>query len=302
MTPEVKERIEQIRHGNVPDGYKKVKTGIIPRDWKYEVLAPYLVQHHEVSEYSDQYPVLTSSRKGIFLQSDYYNKEIASEDNTGYNVVPRGFFTYRHMSDDEIFRFNINTIVDKGIVSTLYPVFTTSAEINDVFLREILNGGSDFHRYAILQKQGGSRTYMYFDKLRKLVLPIPPLAEQSKIAEILTTQDAVIELKEKLLVEKQRQKKALMQQLLSGKKRLPGFAGEWHTIALSKIAKKITEKNTDFKYDVVFSNSAQNGIILQNEQFDKDIANDDNIDKYYVVSKGCFVYNPRISVTAPCGP
>lgn len=166
MTPEVRDRIEKIRHGNAPDGYKKIKNAIIPTCWKYKKLGPYLIQHHEVSEYSDQYPVLTSSRKGIFFQSEYYNKEIASEDNTGYNVVPRGYFTYRHMSDDEVFRFNINTIADKGIVSTLYPVFTTTEEINDVFLREMLNGGSDFRRYAMLQKQGGSRTYMYFDKLR----------------------------------------------------------------------------------------------------------------------------------------
>ena len=61
MTPEVKERIEQIRNGNVPEGYKKVKTRIIPQEWTYEVLAPYLIQHHEVSDYSNQYPVLTSS-------------------------------------------------------------------------------------------------------------------------------------------------------------------------------------------------------------------------------------------------
>lgn len=53
------------------------------------------------------------------------------------------------------------------------------------------------------------------------------IKEQQKIAAILTTQDKVIELKEKLLAEKQQQKKYLMQQLLTGKKRLPGFSGEW---------------------------------------------------------------------------
>lgn len=61
----------------------------------------------------------------------------------------------------------------------------------------------------------------------KIVLPTPD--EQKKIAEILTTQDKVIELKEKILAQKQRQKKYLMQQLLTGKKRLPGFSGKWET-------------------------------------------------------------------------
>lgn len=288
MIPTVKERIQQIQHGIVPDGYKKVKSGIIPKDWKYEVLAPYLIQHHEVSEYSDQYPVLTSSRKGIFMQSDYYNKEIASEDNTGYNVVPRGFFTYRHMSDDEIFRFNINTIVDKGIVSTLYPVFTTTAEINDVFLREILNGGSDFHRHAILQKQGGSRTYMYFEKLRKLALPLPPIEEQTKIAEILTKEDKVIELKEKLLAEKQRQKKCLMQQLLTGRKRIPGFSEKWVNVKLGDVFAERVETNCQAL--ALLSVTGTNGVVPRSTIETKDNSSEDK-SKYLKICKGDIGYN-----------
>lgn len=149
MTPQIKQRIKQIRRGEVPEGYKKAKVGIVPEEWNYEKLGKHLIQYHEISKYNNQYPVLTSSRKGIFLQADYYNREVASEDNTGYNVVPRGYFTYRHMSDDEIFKFNINTIVDKGIVSTLYPVFTAK-NINNYFLQVLLNEGREFRRYAIL--------------------------------------------------------------------------------------------------------------------------------------------------------
>ena len=226
MIPQIKQRIDQIRRGEVPEGYKREKVGVVPCEWAYEKLDQYLIQHHEVSEYTNQYPVLTSSRKGIFLQSDYYTREVASEDNTGYNVVPRGYFTYRHMSDDEIFKFNINTLVDKGIVSTLYPVFTTK-NICDYFLQMVLNEGREFRRFAILQKQGGSRTYMYFDKLKQLKICVPPISEQEKIAEILSAQDKLIALKEKLIEEKKRQKKALMQQLLTGKQRFHGFFDEW---------------------------------------------------------------------------
>ena len=64
------------------------------------------------------------------------------------------------------------------------------------------------------------------ERFLKSKIVLPPIEEQKKIAAILTTQDRVIELKEKRLAEKQRQKKYLMQQLLTGKKRLPGFSGE----------------------------------------------------------------------------
>lgn len=189
-------------------------------DWKLVELGDYLIKHNEKSEYNGQYPVLTSSRKGIFLQSEYYSgNDVASDDTTGYNVVPRGYFTYRHMSDDLIFKFNINDIVDKGIVSTLYPVFTVK-DMDPYFLRTKLNEGNEFKRFALSQKQGGSRTYMYFSKLEKLKVNIPSLEEQKKISEVLKTADKEIELLEKELEALKLQKKGLMQRLLTGEVRV----------------------------------------------------------------------------------
>ena len=155
-------------------------------DWSIESLGEYLVKFESKTSINNQYPVLTSSRRGIFLQEDYYNKQIASDDNIGYNIVPRGYFVYRHMSDDLIFRFNINDIVDNGIVSTLYPVFTTTKDMDDKFLRIKLNSGSEFKKYAIIQKQGGSRTYMYFKKLQQLKVTIPEVEEQILISGFIT--------------------------------------------------------------------------------------------------------------------
>lgn len=287
MTPQTKQRIEQIRSGEVPEGYKKTKVGAIPSAWIYDSLEKYLIQHHETSDYSDQYPVLTSSRKGIYLQSDYYNHEVASEDNTGYNVVPRGYFTYRHMSDDEIFKFNINTIVDRGIVSTLYPVFTTK-NIDDYFLQTVLNEGREFRRFAILQKQGGSRTYMYFDKLKKLKVCLPPLVEQKKIAEILSVQDKLIALKEKLIEEKKRQKKALMQQLLTGKKRLPGFSSAWVDVKLGDVFAERVETNC--KSLELLSVTGTNGVVLRSTIETKDNSSEDK-SKYLKICKGDIGYN-----------
>lgn len=262
MNPTIKARIESIRRGEVPEGYKRTKIGIVPNEWEKVRLGDYLVKHKEVSEYNNQYPVLTSSRRGIFLQSDYYKQEVASEDNTGYNVVPKGYFTYRHMSDDNIFRFNINTIVEKGIVSTLYPVFTTRG-ICDDFLLVLLNNGREFSRFAILQKQGGSRTYIYFDKLQELKIWLPSISEQEKIAEILAGQDRVIALKEKLLAEKQKQKKYLMQQLLTAKKRLPGFSGEWKRGELGDIVVECNDGSTPSRKNSDYFNGDINWVVVE---------------------------------------
>lgn len=84
--------------------------------------------------------------------------------------------------------------------------------------------------------------------------------------------------------------------------RFPGFSGEWEKKPLHEIGKKITEKNKDNLVVNVLTNSAQYGLISQNDFFDKDIANQENTNKYYVIKYGDFVYNPRKSVTAPYGP
>ena len=168
--------------------------------WEQRKLGDNIVEYTEKTTENNQYPVLTSSRKGIFFQTDYYDgNQIASADNTGYNIVPYGYFTYRHMSDDEIFHFNINDIAENGIVSTLYPVFTTDENLDSRYLQYQLNYGREFSRYAILQKQGGSRTYMYLNKLRNLYLTVPTaIEEQKKISEYFTNLDHLITLHQRI--------------------------------------------------------------------------------------------------------
>ena len=76
----------------------------------------------------------------------------------------------------------------------------------------------------------------------------------------------------------------------------------WEQRKLGEISDKVTKKNQDVAVEEVFTNSAEFGIISQRDFFDKDIANAENIDGYYVVEPDDFVYNPRISTTAPFGP
>ena len=77
---------------------------------------------------------------------------------------------------------------------------------------------------------------------------------------------------------------------------------EWDTVKLSSISTHRTEKNKDMKFTETYTNSATQGIIRQTDYFDKQISNNENIDGYYIVCENDYVYNPRISVSAPCGP
>ncbi len=184
-------------------------------DWEQRKLEDNIVEYTEVTIENNQYPPLTSSRKGIFLQTEYFaGNQIASDDNTGYNIVPYGYFTYRHMSDDEIFHFNINDIVENGIVSTLYPVFTTDENLDSRYLQYQLNYGHEFAKFAILQKQGGSRTYMYLNKLKQLYLTMPKSVEEQKaISAFFMNIDHLITLHQRKLEKLKYIKKSMLEKM-----------------------------------------------------------------------------------------
>ena len=86
------------------------------------------------------------------------------------------------------------------------------------------------------------------------------------------------------------------------KLRFKGFFEPWNATVLSDTFKKNSKKNTNGSITNVICNSAKNGLIPQREYFDKDIANADNTDGYYIIEKDDFVYNPRKSTEAPYGP
>jgi type I restriction enzyme S subunit len=91
---------------------------------------------------------------------------------------------------------------------------------------------------------------------------------------------------------------------LTPKLRFPEFRKEpgWNEVPLEKIAERTTTKNLDGSIARVLTNSAEHGVLDQRDYFDKDIANAGNIDGYYIVDFGDYVYNPRISTLAPVGP
>lgn len=240
----MKKDIPEIRFEGFKDAWEQCKLG------------NYIIQYSEVTVENNQYPVFTSSRRGLFFQKDYYDgSQIASEDNTGYNIVPRGYFTYRHMSDDLIFKFNINNLADYGIVSTLYPVFTTTKNMDSKYLQYQLNEGTEFKRFSNLQKQGGSRTYMYLSKLKNLNLTIPSIVEQKKISLFFVQLDDTITLHQRKLDKLIQLKQGYLQQLFPKndekvpRVRFTNFNDEWPQCKLGKLGDTFTGLSGKTKED-----------------------------------------------------
>lgn len=181
-------------------------------EWTRRKLGAHLKEHTGRVAASTKIPVYSSSRSGLTPQEEYFDG--SNLQNFGeYSVVPEGYITFRHMSDDGIFKFNQNMTGRKIAVSKEYPVFTTSG-ISSPFLLYILNNSYDFRRFALSQKKGGTRTRLYLSVLRTWEPLLPPdEAEQQKIAECLSSLDALIAVEAEKLAALRDHKRGLMQQL-----------------------------------------------------------------------------------------
>ena len=133
----------------------------------------------------------------------------------------------------------------------------------------------------------------------KIEMPLPPLNEQWKVGAILATWDRAIETVEALIVNARVQKRALMQQLLSGKRRLPGFSEPWAWADFPDVFGRVKTKNAEGNTNVL-TISAQHGLISQVEYFNKSVASDD-VRGYTLLQRGDFAYNKSYSDGYPMG-
>ena len=275
-------------------------------DWEQRKFGEVTKELLDYDNFSSGLPLLTSSRSGLMYQSEYRGNATTENENTLFSVVPLNACTYRHMSDDSTFHLNINTL-EKGLVSKEYPVFQEN-ESNLKFIVQYINSSNSFTKFCTEQKKGGTRTRLYYKTLCEYKLMMPSIKEQNKTANFFDTLDHLITLHQRKCDETKQLKKFMLQKMFpkNGEKnpeiRFEGFTDDWEQRKLGEVSSKITKKNQDIVVDEVFTNSAEYGIISQRDFFDKDIANFENIDGYYIVEPNDFVYNPRISTTAPFGP
>ena len=144
--------------------------------------------------------------------------------------------------------------------------------------------------------------------IKNAEIKLPTLEEQNKIGEYFLNLDNLITLHQRKCDTLKNLKVSMLTKMFpkEGESvpeiRFKGFTEPWEQRKLNEIADKVSEKNKDNEFSEPFTNSAEQGIISQKDYFDREIVNNENLNGYYIVRNDDFIYNPRISVTAPVGP
>jgi type I restriction enzyme S subunit len=175
--------------------------------------------------------------------------------------------------------------------------------INSKYLAAYLNSHIGQARMRGLHV-GSSIVHINTSELAEFRVPIPPVPEQGKIADILTTWDRAIEKLESLIEAKKRRKKALLQQLLTGRLRLTGYSAsggrtrsdrfgtypaDWRRVALGEVTEEISTRNSRSGNLPVFSCTKHRGLVLSEEYFGRRVYAEDT-SSYRVVERGEFAY------------
>lgn len=293
-------------------GYRKTKVGWLPRDWCLALASTF---NPFVTSGSRGWAEFYSDHGALFMRITNLRRETPRPDlaDARYVCLPadsaEGRRTLLHKGD-----ILISITADLGIIGHVSADLPSPAYISQhiailrfpetvphdrEYLAYSLAGERmAYHFYKVTDQ--GAKAGLNLNTVRKLPLIFPPLPEQQKIAAILSTWDDAIDKTRDLIAAKNQQKKALMQQLLTGKRRLPGFKGEWVPKRLSSLVERIKETAEDPEKYPVLSITAKTGFVSQTDKFSRVIAGK-HIENYVVLKRGEFSYNKGNSYRYPQG-
>lgn len=235
MTPEVRDRIDQIRQGIVPEGYVKDKDGIYPRDWASKKIGQWLklAERSIVLQDEEEYQLVTIRRGfgGVDSRGSFLGKNVLVKN---YFIVKTGDFI---ISKRQIAHGACGIVppeLDGAVVSNEYNVFLPQDGTN-IQMFNLMMQLPHYKRLFYLMSDGVHIEKLLFktQDWMKRTLAMPLLKEQKKIAEILSTQDKAIELQGRKIEELKRFKKGCLEKMFPRKgqkvpeKRFPGFTDDW---------------------------------------------------------------------------
>lgn len=290
MREDIRERIEMIKRGEVPEGYKRTKLGIIPDDWEVKRVKETVRIRNDLRT-----PISKEIRDTMKGEYPYYGPtQVQGYINT-YAI--EGAAVLIGEDGDHFLKYR-----DREMTTYVEGKYSVNNHAHVIQGKE----GCDVkwfmyvfqHRniFNSITRQGAGRYKLTKDSLEKLYMYLPRIKEQKRIIENLEKYDKIVELhKEKIKVFKQ-EKKWLMQNLLTGQKRLFGFRLRWKKVGLRNLLIEKDERNTNKIYENVKSISNKQGFINQEQQFGKSVASND-LSAYKIVQKNEIAYNPsRINV------
>ena len=135
---------------------------------------------------NNQYPLLSSTVNGIFLQEEYFDRNVGSKDNTGYKIISKNEIVF---SPQNLWmgNINVNDKFEKGIVSPSYKIFKTNQKVKIGFLKHLLKTERMIYDYKISSEQGASivRRNLNMNLFLDIKIKIPSIEEQKKIASLM---------------------------------------------------------------------------------------------------------------------
>lgn len=248
MDKEIQNQIKSVKDKHIPTGYVYTEAGLLPVEWKFSTLED-ITEKITKTAGTDLYETLSISASiGFVNQAKKFGKELSGKQYEKYIVLNKGDFSYNKGNSKTYPQGCIYRLQNREVaaVPNVFESFRTKfgcAEYYDqLFISGYLNKQLSKKINHGVRDDGllnltGKDFYSCF-------LPVPPIEEQEKIAEILTACDKVIELKEKLIEEKKKQKKYLMKQLLTAKLGLNSSSKPWKKILLKELA-EIDTGNSD---------------------------------------------------------
>lgn len=272
-------------------------------EWKQSRVGELIEDYTEKTVVQNQYPVLTSSQQqGIVRQEEYFaDRQVTTNDNVGYFVLPFGYFTYRSRSDTDVFVFNRNDLIDKGIISYYYPVFAPKS-CNSNFLLRRLNYG--IKKQLSMAAEGTGQKVLAHSKFKDMIVDVPDEAEQIKIGTVFEYVDKLIAQHQSKLEKLQSLKASMLEKMFPKdgadvpEVRFKGFTGAWKKYSFKNITYPSGMKNKDNIPYESYSITNESGFVPQNEKFENG-GTMKNADKrmYIIVEPHSFAYNPaRINV------
>lgn len=290
---------EEISREEISKGYKESKYGVIPEIWNVRRLnsVAKIIDGDRSSNYPKENDIVEDGI--LFLSSSNIDGSRLDLRECKY-IAKEKFGTFKKgklMQNDLVIKMrgsrtgNITQFVSEvhktGLINAQMAIIRPD-KIQSDFLFVALNSAL-FQRQIDDISSGSAQPQLTKRDLERLYIIEPTKEEQQKIASIIFTWDKAIELKGKLIKEKNERKKGLMQKLLTGKLKMPGFDKEWQKVKLENLIKEVNEKSIENNQHQVLS-VTKHGIVPQNKHFRKQIASENNIG-YKVIKKNNLVFS-----------
>ncbi|MBD9107201.1 restriction endonuclease subunit S [bacterium] len=170
-------------------------------------------QNHKTKK-NNEYEILSSTSKGIYLQKDYFNKQAASDNNEGYKILKKNQLV---LSPQNLWmgNININTEYNIGIVSPSYKIFNINNNINIDFFNYWIKSSKALYEYKVSSEQGASivRRNLNVDLFYEIIVNVPKGELQNKLGNIIKLLNLNLQYNENLLQKIIKFKKGLMQSM-----------------------------------------------------------------------------------------